>query len=481
MSKSLKNIFLSGAFWTTGQQIIITLLGICQLFFTSRFLSPFDFGIYAICLFFSSLGQMAFSMGFSAALIQKKGNVEKYLNTTWTASIVISIISSVIIILIIPLLCNVYFKTPEAIYPSIVLMLNCLLLSASNPGLNLYLKEIQLKKIFLWQVIAKSLSFIFIIFAVLILKNYWSLIFALLMESFIRLIYSFYLHPFRPKLTFSWEQFKELYKISGWIQLKNITSWLSSSIDTAIVGNILGSSKLGFYNRAQTISSYPRLFVTTVIDSVAFPIYSKVYDDSTKIQNVFNKIQDLIILVISILSLVFILYGNELVLLVLGNQWLDMILPFKIISVAYLIQTLFLSFIPVLRAFGYTKQEFLIYIVKIIILIALLYPLVLNFDLKGAGFAIIICMSLIYPIMILFVKKKTNLLMSHYVTSVTISAFSVLTLIIFNNYVFCISCLTGFWIVDMFIMIVLFLLMILSFGKIFKEGPIYLILLSKNK
>ena len=72
MSENIKKTFLSGAFWTLSENIIFAIIGIFQLAITSRVLSPLDFGIYAIALFFSGLGRIAFSMGLGPALIQKK-------------------------------------------------------------------------------------------------------------------------------------------------------------------------------------------------------------------------------------------------------------------------------------------------------------------------------------------------------------------------------------------------------------------------
>ena len=72
MAESLKKKFLSGTSWTTSEHIILTIIGVAQLSITSRLLSPIDFGIYAIAMFFAGLGRVAFSMGLGAALIQKK-------------------------------------------------------------------------------------------------------------------------------------------------------------------------------------------------------------------------------------------------------------------------------------------------------------------------------------------------------------------------------------------------------------------------
>lgn len=471
MAKSLKKAFAWGTFWTSGQQVIITIIGLLQLAITSRMLTPMDFGTYAVASFFVSLGNIAFAMGFSAALIQKKGDVSSYLNTTWTASIGVAAIASIIIILLIPLICKYYFHNPSAILPAAVIMLNCGLVAATNPGMILFQKEIQLKKIFVLNVSAKIFSFILVVFFIYVFKNYWGLIIALLSESIFRLIFSYYLHPYRPKFMFDWHQFKELYAFSGWIQLKNITAWLAGSLDTAVVGNLLGTSKLGFYNRAQTVASYPRTLINTVVDSVAFPLYAKVNDNQDRMQSAFDKIQDIIMVFVGAMALLFILFGYQIISLILGDQWLYMVNPFRILLIAYLIQTLFLSFIPVLRAYGYTKQEFIIYIAKICLLISLLYFFISRYDLMGAGIASLLCTFIIYPGMIVYVRKKTGLSMSHYIKSLLsiVSLVTILTILL--TYFRITSQSTIVWIVEAVGVFALYLLLVIMIGIVCDFGP----------
>ena len=484
MSESLKKKFVSGTFWTTGQQVIFTIVGIIQLAVTSRLLTPVDFGTYAIALFFSSLGHVAFSMGFSAALIQKKEDIKPYLNTTWTARMIVSSITSLIIAVLIPVICKYYFHETSAILPSMVIMLSCIFQASSNPGLNLYMKEIQLKKIFFWNVSSKIISFFLVILFVCVFESYWGLIIAILSESIVKFISSFIIHPYRPSFYFSRKQFIELYSFSGWIQIKNITAWFASNLDTAIVGNALGSGKLGFYNRAQTVSAYPRMLISSVVDSVAYPIYATVSSNPQRIQNVFNHIQDAILLVVSLIALVFILCSEEIILFILGSQWTSMVMPFQILAIAYLLQTLFLSFIPVLRAFGYTKQEFLIYVLTIAILAILLYPLVNNWDLIGAGIAVSVCVSIIFPLMIYYVRKKTGISMKHYVINMLMSIISVavVSYITRNIVVFLSLCHFQFlWIVEIVIACICYVLLLLFWWLVTKKGPGYLFIMLKNK
>lgn len=471
MAESVKKSFLSGTFWTSGQQIILTVIGLLQLAITSRLLTPTDFGTYAVATFFSSLGNVAFAMGFSAALIQKKGDVSSYLNTTWTASIGVASIASIAILALVPFICSFYFHNTSAIWPSVVIMLNCILIAASNPGLIIYQKEIQLKKIFLLNVSAKVFSFILVLFFVYIFKSYWGLIIALLSESIFRLICSYFLHPYRPKLEFNWQNFKELYAFSGWIQLKNITAWLSGSLDTAVVGNLLGAYKLGFFNRAQTVASYPRLLVNTVVDTVAFPLYAKVNDNQEKMQSVFNQIQDGIIILVGAMAMVFISFGYQIISLILGDQWVGMVIVFRVLLIAYLIQTLFLSFIPVLRAYGYTKQEFIIYVMNIILMIGLLYIFIGKYDLTGAGVATLLCVLLIYPGMLVYVHKKTGLQMKHYMMSLFVTICSVIIVISVLSFFELSKNNIFIWCFEAAITCIAYFIVVFLIGVIFKVGP----------
>lgn len=425
MPNTLKSKFLSGTSWTTSEHIILAVLGIVQLSITSRLLSPVDFGIYAIATFFAGLGRIAFSMGLSTALIQKRGEIESYLDTTWSASILVALVISGIIMVLIPFVCKGYYHNSQAIWPSLVIMLNCVFVTASNPALIYYQKEIRLKKIFYLNVFSKLLSFVLVILCVYFLKSYWGLIIALLSESFFRLIYSYFLHPFRPHFKIDWNQFKELYSFSGWIQLKNVVKWLSSSIDTAIVGNVLGTERLGFYNRAQSVSKYPPDFIHAVLDTVAFPLYSQISDNKERTNRVVISIQNTMICLVSFISIVFIRFSDRIIEIVLGNQWIGMTNVFSVLGIAYALQALLLSFNPVLRAFGYARQEFLFYIIKIGLTVLLLYPFVSKWDLIGAAWAISLSVILAFPIMVYIIKKKTGLLFADYYISLFIGFISV--------------------------------------------------------
>lgn len=469
MAQSLKNTFISGTFWTASENVIFTILGVIQLAITSRVLSSEDFGVYAIATFFSGLGTIAFSMGLGPALIQKKGNIEEYLDTAWSANLLVALIATILLEVLISPICNLYYHNSSAILPSMVIMLSVLFSAGMNPAIVCYQRDIKLKKYFYLRVFPKLLSFVLIIVCVYLLKSYWGLIIALLSEYLFRMVYSFFIYPHKVRFKIDASKFKELYSFGGWLQLKNVFSWFAGNIDVAIVGNILGTHQLGIYNRAQTISSYPRTFVNGVIDNVAFPLYSKISDDKTRVNAILIQVQNIILLLLSLMGIAVILYAEPLVELVLGPNWGEMVDPFRIIFTAYLFQTLLFSFNPVLRAFGFTRQEFVFYVIKMAVMIALLYPFTIKLGLVGAGYAILLAVILVFPYLLIILKKRIGINLFPLFISTLVSIITTwITIEIFNFIVIT----YGYWWVLLLILSLCFsCLLFIAVAALFKVGP----------
>ena len=469
LENSYKKVFVSGSAWTTAQQVIFTVLGFVQLMITSRLLTPSDFGVYAIALFFSNIGRVAFSMGFSGALIQKQGDIRSYLNTTWTASICVAGVASVIVSICIPAICTYYFNNTDAIFPSIFLVFAGIFAPASSPHMIFYLKDVKLKKYFFLNIIPKIISFLLVVVLVYTVKSYWGLVIALASESFFYFLISWIITKGGVKFSLDWQKFKELYNFGMWMQLKNILSWASSNLDVAVVGNVLGSNRLGLYNRSQSISSYPRNFIDSIINMVAFPLYSKIIKDRDYLNYVFNKIQSLTLLLLAVVVLIFWLYGEQIVLFVLGTQWVEMSLSFKILSTAYIAQGFLFSFNPLLRSYGFTKCEFITFATQITFMVLLLYPLTRYFNLNGAGYAVLTSVIVTFPIVFYFIKKYTCVNLRTSIISLSLVVIMVFGLYHILHWVDTIS--PAVWILKLIRSCILFFITMGLIFKITKLGP----------
>ena len=101
MTKNLKKNALFGLSWTTLEYVVMAGIQVIQLSVLARILTPKDFGIFAIGTFFMTLGNTVFAMGMGPALIQKEGDISDYLDTAWTANLIISGIATLILLILI--------------------------------------------------------------------------------------------------------------------------------------------------------------------------------------------------------------------------------------------------------------------------------------------------------------------------------------------------------------------------------------------
>ena len=433
MSNSVVGRFLKSIFWSASEQIVFMVLSIVQLSITSRLLSPLDFGIYAIAMFFSTLGFTAFAMGLGPALIQKCGDISSYYNTTWTISFVVALVASVILGVLSPFICNYYFDSPESVLPSIVMLSTIILNATTNPKIILFLKELNFQKQFYLRVLPRLLSFTMVIICAYILNSYWGLIIAVLFESVFRFFYSYIILPYRPKFDFEKCTFKELYSFGGWLQLKNIVNWLVSNVDVAIVGNVLGTVELGFFNRAQSISSIPKTLVNSVVDTVAFPLYSLLQDDDITFSKAANIILDLSQCIVSYVIVMIVLFGGNVIELVLGEQWMNLTMPFVILVIAYACQSLLFSFNPIIRSRGLTKYEFWFYMIKFGVMVVALYPMAKLYGLIGVSVAILLAVFISTPVMLAIIRRKTFFKLTHFVKSFFFSLLIILLTILIGK------------------------------------------------
>ena len=472
MYDTLKKNAISGVTWTTFEYVIYLVIQIVQLSLLARILTPKDFGIFAIGTFFTTLGNTVFAMGLGPALIQKDGDVEKYLDTAWSANLLASIIATAILFLLAPVIICFYFQESEALYPALALISVVLISGLNNIGIVLYLKKIEMKRIFFYHVIPKVTGVFTAISFSLYFRNYWGLVIGIIAEFLLRMMLSYIFVPRRPRFVVDWLKLKELYSFGGWLQLKNIFSWAVNNIDVAIVGAVLNASLLGFYNRAMTLARLPQSQVTKIVNTISFPLYSAIRKNDTKLQNAVQYNNDLVLIILIPILIITLMFGEETVKLILGNDWLYLTQAFQLLILAIAVQSYLISFTPLLRALGFPKYEFVYQVIKIILMLILLYPLTKKFGIEGAGWAILVSTLVSAPYMFYKIKISIKLKASIWLSSLLVSLLG-LFLIWLLKTVFITSPINNLeFIAIAFVSISIHFFILILFYLIFKLGPI---------
>ena len=98
--ESLSKKVVRGGMWVFGLRFTNRGLGFVRTIILARLLAPSDFGLLGIAMLAISTLETFSQTGFQAALIQKKGNVESYLDTAWTVSAIRGVVLFLILYLL---------------------------------------------------------------------------------------------------------------------------------------------------------------------------------------------------------------------------------------------------------------------------------------------------------------------------------------------------------------------------------------------
>jgi O-antigen/teichoic acid export membrane protein len=271
-----------------------------------------------------------------------------------------------------------------------------------NPSLVKLQKELQFKKEFWF----KSTIFLFdagvTVALALTIRSATSLVWGLIAGAVLEVLLSFiYTRPI-PKLSFEKVKIKRIISRGKWMTGAGIFQYLFRQGDDAVVGRILGAPSLGLYQVAYKISSLPISEVADVVARVTFPVYIKISKDNKRFKNAFYKTMLAVSILAIPLGLAIFLFSREIILVILGDKWLEAVPVLKVLSIYGILRALIN---PSLTVFLAVKKQELVTLITFISILGLavsIVPLIMKFGIVGAGISTIIGSLVSLPFVIYY-------------------------------------------------------------------------------
>ncbi len=385
--ESLSQRVVQAGFWAFALRIVDRLFSLTRTIVLARVLSPDDFGLFGIALLALSALETFTQTGFQSALIQRKEDVRPYLDTAWTVQAIRGVALAIILFGIAPYVA-IFFGEPNAAPLLRVLGLSMVFQGLTNIGVVFFQKELEFHKQFIYMFSGTLADFGVAIPAALILHNAWALIFGLLAGNLVRMIASYFVHPYRPRFRLERAKARELYTFGKWILGSSILVFLVTQGDDILVGKLLGATMLGFYQMAYRISNIPATEITHVISQVTFPAYSKLHDNISKLREAYLKtLQLTAFLSFPIAGLIFIL-APDFTKIFLGEQWMPMVPAMQVLALEGLLRSIAATTGPVFQATGKPRIDTRWQLVRLAVLTASIYPLTIRWGILGTSIAV---------------------------------------------------------------------------------------------
>ncbi len=331
-TQDLSKHAFSSALWMFSSSGLQAVLRIAFNAVLARLLSPSDFGVVAIATMVTGFAELLVQMGVGPALVQTKEITDDHINTGFTFSILSGFFMAFVFWIINPYIAA-FFEMPALTSILNILLWIFPLRMVTKISNSIIQRELLFKKLAGVDVVSYLFGYGLVGITLAYLGyGFTALIWATLMQALIYSALMFYMQPHSLKLNINFKLLKPLLSYGSNFTLANFFSFMALQADFFVVGKLMGSTALGFYNRAYNLMNNSTNIIGTVMNTVLFASFSKLQDDRTRQERSLIKSYNLLFLFFLPISLFVVILAPELVNMLLGSKWTAIILPFQILA-----------------------------------------------------------------------------------------------------------------------------------------------------
>lgn len=387
---------VKSSLWMGGIRLFTRGFQLLRMIVVARFLAPHDFGLFGIAMLSMAVLEIFSQPGFEAKLIQEKENIESYLDTAWISLFIRGAAIFGVLWLASPYIAG-FFENPAASPLIKAVGFVALLRGVKNVGIVYFRKELEFHKQFAYRFGMAFTSFSVTVILAILWGSVWALLIGSIAGSLVGFVLSFVLHPYRPGLSFDLDKAKHMFGYGKWLLGLSIVVFVCTQGDDIFLGKVLGATALGFYQMAYRISNTPATELTHVISGVTFPAYSKIQDDINRLKNGFVKVLRLTTLLSIPLGVGIFVLAPEFVSIFLGEKWIPIVLPLRILAISGVIRSIVASGGPIFKATENPKWDFEMNLFRLLTILGTIYFFTKAWGISGTSLSVLLGITATFP------------------------------------------------------------------------------------
>ncbi len=341
---------VSGMLWMSMSSVATTVINLILTMVLARLLTAEDYGIYQAIAVLVGFADMLWQLGIGPALVRKKDLQEKDIITGHTINILMGLVIVAVINLFVGFWCNAFGIENAAMLRAYSLVF------IANTVMAVPKAMLQRKCRFNMLAICNVGGLIVHAGLAIVLAlggmGAWALVLSILAQYAFQMIFVLSVEQTKVKFYIAKDSVKELMVFGGGFTLTRIFNYIALQGDNYIVNKTMGSEQLGYYGKAYNLLNYPANLVGQTIDQVLYPMMSKEQDNYPRMRRVYCAGTGLIGLVVAPIMAVAITCRTELVLFVLGEQWLSVVGPLTVMICGLFFRTAYKLGNSLIRSLG---------------------------------------------------------------------------------------------------------------------------------
>jgi PST family polysaccharide transporter len=376
----------------------------------TRVLTPADFGILALAMFFFSLINLRPKSGIDQAFAQHPHSDARASGTFAALSLGAGLASFGIALLLVPVLSLLHYETPVIVA---MLVLAAVGISDSIMGI----AWVQLDKALLFTrvnlvtAIAFPLSYLPAFYLAFNGGGYWALLaqnalYAVLLLAGLWLTARRVLPEiWRARWTFSKILARQFLRFGVFVGLATIFATLVYQFDNFLVGTFVGIETLGYYDRAYRIAQWSSVLVAGVLTRTAFYAYSRLQNDPVRLTKTADMSLWIVTMVALPVALAVFVSAEELVLFLFGAKWAPSAIFLRFLVIYAVARPLLDNAHALFVAVGQPRRTTILTLAQAIMIVLAATPLTLRWNAVGTAIGVGITFVVGLAITYYFVRR----------------------------------------------------------------------------
>ena len=286
---SLKQKVVTGAAWSALQKVSSQVIQFSVFLILAALLEPEAFGLIALAIAFIGFLQVFLDQGFSDAVIQRENLEPEHLDTAFWSNLIVGILLSTIALISSTYIAN-FFKQPELARIIDFFSLTLIIGSISAVQQAVLRREFKFKSLALRNMLSVIAGGIVATAMALNGMGVWSLVGKQLIEVTVKAIVLWKVSHWRPHLRFSRRHFADLFNFGVNVTGMHVLTFSNRKAGDFIIGYFLGAAALGYYHVGTRVIKMVQGLISTTINSVAMPAFSRMQSDVERVRAAFFKV-----------------------------------------------------------------------------------------------------------------------------------------------------------------------------------------------
>jgi len=373
-----------GTGWLVAWRMATRLLGLTSTVVLVRLLVPADFGLIALASSFTLAVEAMALIDVEDAVTRARAPTRAVYDTAFTLGLLRGLaIGGMIAALAVP--AAAFFAEPRLAPVIFALGLGFLLDGLINVGVIDFRRNFAFhREVRLW-LVPRLLSILLTIGAAVLWRSYWALVVGILSQRALRVIFSYWMHPFRPRLGLS--AWRELLGYSLWLSAINVASLLRDRADAILLGRLLGASPVGLFSIGAEIAALPTTELVEPACRAAFSGFSTARNTGLDAGQTWLAITAGLTLLTFPAGVGLALIAGPLVQLAFGERWMAAVPLVQVLGIAGSLAAFGTIGSVLLRVHGKMRLVLGIILAGAALRVTLLLLLIPRFGLLGAGVA----------------------------------------------------------------------------------------------